>query len=86
MDSESVENAIHQLIMVILNRVNASNGYVCPIARFIIYTNVLPSGQIRNPGDINGTLTELKWPFHASTFWEAVQQCKAGIHDGNPEL
>jgi hypothetical protein len=85
-DSASIEEAIHQLVMMILDRVNVTDGYVCPVSRFIIYANVLPSGQIRDPGRINGTLTELKWPSRASTFWEAVRQIKAGNGNGDPNL
>lgn len=67
--------AIHRLVMAILLRVRpCGDSYTCPVARFIIYMNVLPSGKIRHPGEINGTLTELKWPFRASTFWEVLQQ------------
>jgi hypothetical protein len=82
----SIEKAIHQLIMLILDRVHMSDGYVCPINIFIIFANVLPSGQIRDPGSVNGTLSELKWPSRASTFWEFVEQSKAGIHGGDPNL
>ena len=73
--------AIHQLVIAILLRVHPPGDlYACPVARFIIYMNVLPSGQIRHPGDINGTLTELKWPFRASTFWEVLQKVDAGMN------
>ena len=73
-------SAIHRLVMEILLRVRPPGDlYTCPVARFIIYMNVLPSGKIRHPGEINGTLTELKWPFRASTFWEVLQRVNTGI-------
>ena len=72
--------AIHQLVMAILFRFRPPGDlYACPVARFIIYMNVLPLGKIRHPADINGMLMELKWPFHASTFWEVLQRVDAGI-------
>ena len=72
-----IENAIHKLMMSTLNLpYKSKERFICPISRFIIYASVLPSGQIHDPGGVNGILTELKWPFRASTFWEMVQQCK----------
>jgi hypothetical protein len=41
-----------------------------PCALFIMFRNITESGQIKNPDDIRGSLTELKWPFHASAFRE----------------
>lgn len=77
---EQASLAIHQLVIGILLRVHTPGDlYTCPVARFIIYMNVLPSGKIRHPGEINGTLTELKWPFRASTFWEVLRRVNAGI-------
>jgi hypothetical protein len=73
-------SAIHRLVMGILLRVRPpGDPYTCPVARFIIYMNVLPSGKICHPGEINGTLTELKWPFRAATFWEVLQRVDAGM-------
>lgn len=73
-------SAIHRLVMEILLRVRPPGDlYTCPVARFIIYMNVLPSGKIRHPGEINGTLTELKWPFRAATFWEVLRRVNPGI-------
>jgi hypothetical protein len=82
----SVEEATHRLIMVILDTINVGDDFFCPLSRFIVYVNVLPSGQIRDPGNINGTLTELKWPSRASAFWETVLQFKEGRHGGDPNL
>jgi hypothetical protein len=43
-------------------------------ALFIVFRNVTESGQIKNPEDIRGTLTELKWPFRACAFREITVQ------------
>ena len=85
--SGAIEKSIHQLIMVILNRIRQpEDQFDCPVAYFIMYMSVLPSGKIHHPGEVNGTLTELKWPFRASTFWEVVEKSKIESNNGNPEM
>jgi hypothetical protein len=86
-NSESIENAIHTLIMTILNRSSKpGEKFICPLKRFIIYANVLPSGRIEDPKGINATLTELKWPMRATTFWETLLQSKNGNYNNDTEL
>ena len=86
-NSDLIVNAIHKLMTSILNlSYKSKERFTCPISRFIMYTSVLPSGQIEDPGAVNGTLTELKWPFRASTFWEIVIQQKKEENDGNTEM
>lgn len=86
-NSESIENAIHTLIMTVLNLPSTpSEKFICPLKRFITYASVLPSGKIEDPKGINGTLTNLKWPIRATTFWETVVQSENGNHNNNMEL
>lgn len=76
-NAELIEDAIHKLTMSILNCLytgKSKENLVCPLARFIIYTSVLPTGKIEDPAGVNATLTELKWPLRASTFWEMVRR------------
>lgn len=44
----------------------------------------MPSGMIKHPEDISGTLSKLKWPLHGSSFWEIVQKLK-GVMDSGPK-
>jgi hypothetical protein len=84
---ELIENAIHKLTMAILNCPSKANErFICPLSRFILYASLSPSGRFDDPKGINATLTELKWPLRASTFWEIVLQSQDNIHDGNTEL
>ena len=70
-----IDDALHKLTMLMLNFQHKQKGnFICPIYRFIIYSSISSSGQILNPAGVNGILTELKWPFRASTFWEIVCQ------------
>ncbi|KAG2070460.1 hypothetical protein BDR04DRAFT_1118325 [Suillus decipiens] len=48
--------------------------------------NVMASVQIKNPEDIRETLTELKWPFYASSFKEISVQLTALSDLGSNEL
>lgn len=74
-DSQLIDDALHKLTMSILNFQHQPKGnFICPVYRFIIYSSISPSGQILDPGGVNGILTDLKWPFRASTFWEIVCQ------------
>jgi hypothetical protein len=68
----ALQDAIHDLLMSLLQepRKVSFNNSMSLCALFIIFRNVTESGQIRNPEDIRGTLTELKWPFRASAFRE----------------
>jgi len=82
-DSGSSQNvlndAIHELIMAVLNRpFGPKSSADCPLSRFITFINVLPSGQIQEPDRINGCLTDLKWPCRASTFREIILQLDRG--------
>lgn len=44
---------------------------------YIIFSNVKPSGMIQTPDHVNGTLSELKWTFRATTFWQIVARSQA---------
>ncbi|KAG2141212.1 P-loop containing nucleoside triphosphate hydrolase protein [Suillus clintonianus] len=57
---------------MVLRYINTSKG------------NVNESGQIKNPEDIRGMLTELKWPFRASAFREiSIQLTALGDSEAN---
>lgn len=74
-DSQLIDKALHDLTMSTLNfqqLETANSNFISPVYRFIIYSSISLSGQILDPGRINGILTDLKWPFRASTFWEFV--------------
>jgi hypothetical protein len=76
-DGDNACTAIHQLVMAILSDVRGlDSGTKCPGYYFIVFANVLPSGKIRDVEDIRGTLSEIKWPLRASTFWEMIQRFK----------
>jgi hypothetical protein len=76
--NESLPLAIHRQISSILQepRTQGSSGRPAVVALFIIFRNTMPSGMIKHPEDINGTLSELKWPLRASSFSEMVQKLK----------
>ena len=44
---------------------------------FIIFSNVLSSGMIRDLNRVNSTLSELKWPFRAAAFRQIMTLAKA---------
>ena len=74
-DNKLIDDTLHKLIMSILNiQYTPKGNFTCPLYMFIVYSSVSPSGQILDPGGVNGILSELKWPLHASTFWEIVIQ------------
>lgn len=72
----TLADAIHHLLMSLLQepRTIPFNTSMSLCALFIVFRNVTESGQIKNPEDIRGTLTELKWPFRASAFREITVQ------------
>jgi hypothetical protein len=73
-------NAIHRLIVAILSQLrDIPAEYQCPGSNFIMFDNVRLSGQIKDVEEIKATLSEVKWPFRASTFWETFERIKS-IH------
>lgn len=81
-----VDKAIHDLIFATLMELRSGGvDYDCPASRFIIYHNVLLSGQIRDVENVRGTLSELKWPFRASAFWEFLQRMATSANP-DPDL
>jgi hypothetical protein len=80
----TLSDTIHNLLMSLLQkpRTIPFNTSILPCALFIVFRNVTESGQIKNPDDIRGTLTELKWPFHASAFREITIRLMA-LHDSD---
>jgi hypothetical protein len=85
-DGDDACATTHQLIMAILSEIRGlDSGNKCPGYFFIVFTNVLPSGKIRDVEDIRGTLSEIKWPLRASTFWEMVQRSKELVPGENPD-
>lgn len=71
---------LHKLILSLLHE-----GYGSAIPErsrslamyYIIFSNVKPSGMIQTPDHVNGTLSELKWTFRATTFWQIVARSRA---------
>lgn len=76
-EREDIKNAVHQLVMAILSddlvleSHSRSPGYF-----FIIFQNFTLSGQIGTLENIDATLSELKWPMRASTFWQILIEIK----------
>jgi hypothetical protein len=68
--------AIHRLIISILQEPRLQGGSALPsiVSLFIIFRNTMPSGMIKHPEDVSATLSELKWPFRGSSFWDIVQK------------
>lgn len=80
--NESLPLAIHRQIMSILQEPRTQGGSALPsiVTLFIVFRNTMPSGMIKHPEDISGTLSELKWPLRGSCFWDMVQKLK-GVSD-----
>jgi hypothetical protein len=74
-EGEDACMGVHELIVAILNQyLPVGAGQDWPGYYFIVFDNVLLSGKIRDVDDIRGTLSELKWPLRAATFYEIVQR------------
>lgn len=70
--------AVHNLLMVTLCRIrsNPFETSPCPFVLFLIFKNTTLSGMIRQPEDISGIISELKWPLRATGFHEIVIRLK----------
>jgi hypothetical protein len=70
-----VNTAIHRLLMATLHQ--ARFGTLrCPFTLFLVFINTKLSGVTRNPDDISGSVSELKWPLRAAGFHEIVVKLK----------
>lgn len=72
---ESVSNStlsdeIHQIVCRVLSLPRDQN----PFMDFLVFRNVKPSGMICLPSDIAHRISEIKWPFRATTFHEIASR------------
>lgn len=77
---ESATSEAHDLIISLLHESSSTaipDGSYKTTILFIIFSNVLSSGMIRDPNRVNGTLSELKWPFRAAAFRRIITLAKA---------
>jgi hypothetical protein len=87
-ESLPLQVAIHRQIMSILQepRAQGTGSSLPSIATlFIIFRNTMPSGMIKHPEYISGTLSELKWTLRATSFWDIVLKLKE-ITDSDAEF
>ena len=73
-DKSRIIRGVHKMTMSILKepQMLPTGNSASPITLYLAYQNTMPSGGIKHPEDINGTLTDFKWPVRATVFRDIV--------------
>ena len=65
-------DSIHALIMALLTTENITSTNSCPGVQFIMFYNIRPSGQVKDPAEITPFLAALQWTLRATAFHEML--------------
>lgn len=78
--------AVHALVTAILSQVlgGVTSGHDAPGYQFIALTNVQHCGKIKDLDSIRATLSELRWTFRATTFFEITKRVGELPLDSDP--